>query len=297
MSERPTIWSAVMSAAMSTSATDVCGGATSSRPLKIKPYFVVGWTVNLALSMLAGRGVMISYALIDNGVRVKDPATGRMVKENPEGRITIEHLRAFAAAGCEIMLDNGEFSRWKSGRATDGPGFYAFLRRLDAENIPWRWAVAPDVINDAEGTRRRWREAVRDHHDLLPRLVPVFHEGDPWDLLDEYEPETHLVALGRTGGRESKRKTFEWYDEAFNRHPTMHPHALGNGSPDTLEPYWWQQFDVGTWEHGAAFSHAKGWPYNRCTKETRMRAYIEATETMEHRPSKQLSLSLFSEVA
>ena len=32
------------------------------------------------------------------------------------------------------------------------------------------------------------------------------------------------------------------------------------------------------------------WPFNRCSKETRMRAYIEATESIEYRPAKQMSL-------
>lgn len=238
----------------------------------IVPYFVCGWTVKLALRLLAGRGVLVSYALIE------------------EGRVTIDDLRAFAAAGCGLVFDNGEFSRWKSGRPTDGPAFYKWLRSLSDERIPWRWAVALDVIGDAEGTRRNWRECVEGRHDLLPRLVPVFHEGDPWDLLEEYQPEKRLVALGRTEGRGSKRKTFEWYDAAFNRHPDMRPHALGNASPNSLEAYPFASFDATSWERNATYSNAHGWPFNRCTKETRMKAYIEAASTLVHRPAKQLGL-------
>ncbi len=247
------------------------GSAVMSSVL-IRPYFVVGWTVNLALKLLAGKGVLISYALIE------------------EGRVTLDDLRAFIAAGCEIVFDNGEFSRWKSGRPTNGPAYYEFLRSLEAAGIPWRWAVALDVIGDAEGTRSAWRVCLRDHADLLPRLVPVFHEGDPWDLLDEYDPTARLVALGRTEGRESKRKTFSWYDEAFNRVPTMRPHALGNASPETLEPYPFASFDASSWERNATYSNAHGWPFNRCSKELRMRAYIEASSTITHRPARQLSL-------
>lgn len=247
--------------------------------MKIKPYFVVGWTVNCALRVLAGHGVLVSYELYRTG------------------RITLSMLRAFVAAGCEIVLDNGEFSRWKSGIPTDVPGFYRFLRLLDSEGIPWRWAVAPDVIGDAKGTREEWRRAQSEHADLLPKLVPVFHEGDPWDLLDEYEPETRLVALGRTEGRGSKGKTFGWYDGAFNRHPDMRPHALGNASPETLEPYPFASFDASSWERNAAYSNAHGWPFNRCSKELRMRAYVEAAETLEYRPSRQLGLRLIQEIA
>lgn len=260
MSERPTI-------------------VAASRPLKIKPYFVVGWTVDVAARVCAGCGVLVSYELF----RTR--------------RLTLAHLRMLIDAGCTLVLDNGEFSRWKSGVPTDVAGFFAFLRLLDAEGIPWSWAVSPDVIGDAGGTRALWRRAQVEHADLLPRLVPVFHEGDPWDLLDEYGPETRLVALGRTDGRKSKHVTFEWYDDCFNRHPDMRPHALGNATPETLEPYPFASFDATSWEQSAAFSHAKGWPYNRCSKETRMRAYIEATETIEYRPAKQLGLRLLSGAA
>lgn len=249
---------------------------------KIRPYYVVGFTVELALRLLAGYGVMISFAMIHR-------------PENPGGRITIEHLRKFAAAGCRIMFDNGAFSQWKKGTPTDGPAFYAFLRVLDAESIPWEWAFALDVIGNGIATRDQWRLALSEYPDLVPRLMPVFHEGDSWDILEEYDPENRRVVLGRTDGRGSKRKTFEFYDEAFNRYPNMRPHAAGNGTPETLEPYWFSTLDVGTWERGAAFSNANGFPFNRCLKETRMRAYIEATETIEHRPSKQLNLCLIQE--
>lgn len=246
--------------------------------MKIRPYFVCGWTVRLALDLLAGRGVLVSYALVE------------------EGRVKLADLVAFSNAGCDLVFDNGEFSRWKSGRPTDGPAYYAWLRALDAAGVRWRWAVALDVIGDAEGTRANWRASQRDYADLLPRLVPVFHEGDPWGLLDEYEPQSRLVALGRTEGRESKRKTFEWYDGCFNRHPEMRPHALGNASPETLEPYPFASFDASSWERNAAYSNAHGWPFNRCSKRLRMQAYIEAAETLEYRPAKQLGLR-FTEVA
>lgn len=244
--------------------------------MKIKPYFVCGWTVRLARDLLAGHGVLVSYALVE------------------DGRITIADLRAFCDAGCDIVFDNGEFSRFSSGRPTDGPAYYAWLRSLDAAGVRWRWAAALDVIGNADGTRSNWRAAQRDHVDLLPRLVPVFHEGDPWDLLDEYRPTERLIALGRVEGRKSKHKTFEWYDACFNRHPEMRPHALGNASPETLEPYPFASFDASSWERSAAYSNANGWPFNRCTKRTRMLAYIEAAETIEHKPAKQLGLRLLT---
>lgn len=241
-------------------------------PHRIKPYFVVGWTVALATRLLARHGALVSHALIE------------------AGRVTTKDLRALVNAGCDLVFDNGEFSRWKSGTPTNEDAFYSWLRSITRDGIAWKWAAALDVIGDADGTMERWRRACRDHADLLPRLVPVFHEGDPWEHLDEYARDGRLVALGRIDGRRSKRLTLQWYDEVFNRHPCLRAHALGNASADLLEPYPFESFDASSWERDAAYSNAHGWPFNRCSKETRMRAYIEAAETMTHVPPKQLSL-------
>ncbi len=248
-----------------------------TRSLRIEPVYVHSWACALALRMLAGRCVLVSYDLI------------------VQGRVKIHHLLALVAAGCELVFDSGAFQAWKLGRPMDAPAYVAFLRGLAERGITWRWAVATDVIGDAEGTRRNWRALLREAPDLAPKMVPVFHEGDPWDLLEEYEPESRLVGLGRTKGRNSKRATLEWYDACFNRHPAMRPHALGNASPDTVPLYQFRSFDASTWERDAAYSNALGFPYGRVSKETRMRAYIEAFDTFEYRPAKQLSLCLTGE--
>jgi len=237
---------------------------------KIKPYFVVGWTVKLARRLLAGRGVLISHALIE------------------DGRISTDDIKAFTESGCDVVFDNGEFSRWKSGREPNGEAFYDFL---EASDFPWRWACALDVIGSAEGTAKNWAHVKATRPELAKKLVPVFHEGDPWELLTEYSSNSQLVALGRIEGRESKRKTFEWYDACFNRRPELRAHALGNASPETLEPYPFESFDASSWERAAAYSNRHGWPFNRCSRESRMRAYVEACETITHTHQKQLSLS------
>lgn len=59
----------------------------------MKPYFVVGWTVNTALKILSGRGVLISYALIE------------------DKKVSAKNIEAFIASGCDVVFDNGEFSR------------------------------------------------------------------------------------------------------------------------------------------------------------------------------------------
>jgi len=91
-------------------------------------------------------------------------------------------------------------------------------------------------------------------------------------------------------GKAGVKKTFAFYDEVFNRYPSGKFHALGNANPLTLEPYPFTSFDSTGWQRDAGYSNDVGWPYNRCTRTTRMLAYIEATTTIEHRPPRQLGL-------
>jgi hypothetical protein len=157
---------------------------------------------------------------------------------------------------------------------------------------PFEWAIALDVIGDYEASVRNWCRMRALAPAVASRFVPVWHEGDPLEHLDEYVRCANLVALGRIDARRSEPKTLTFYDEAFNRHPQGTFHALGSANPATLEPYPFASFDSTAWQRDAAYSNAARWPYNGCSRETRMRAYIEAADTIEHRPPAQLPLRL-----
>jgi hypothetical protein len=88
--------------------------------------------------------------------------------------------------GKGMMLDNGAFSLWRSGKPTDWPGFYAWVERwLD---IPTTWAVIPDVI-----------EADADVQDDLIRQWPHGERGAPvWHM---HEPIERLLRLIETWAR------------------------------------------------------------------------------------------------
>jgi len=83
------------------------------------------------------------------------------------------------------MLDNGAFSKWKSGKATDWPAFYSWADRwLD---YPASWAVVPDVIDGGsqlqDALLREWphgrRQAAPVWHmdEPIPRLLRLCEEG------------------------------------------------------------------------------------------------------------------------
>ena len=84
------------------------------------------------------------------------------------------------AIGQSVMLDNGAFSKWKSGRATDWAAFYAWADRwLDH---PTTWAVIPDEI-----------DAGAQMQDALISEWPFGHRGAPvWHMDERIE---RLLAL------------------------------------------------------------------------------------------------------
>lgn len=228
----------------------------------MKAFFAVGDS-HTAMKFLAGHRMLISFAYVGTSFL---PA-----KAVPE----------IAAASSGLMIDSGAFTAWRKGKPIDLNAYVDFLLLCP----DYEAALTLDVIGDADASMANWSCL----HGSFQAIVPVWHEGDPIEHLDEYVSHSPLVALGRIAGRRSLQKTLEFYDAAFNRHEHAY-HALGNADPNQLEPYPFDSFDSTGWQRDAAYTNSKGWPFNRCAKETRLRAYVEATETIEHRPPKQTTI-------
>lgn len=235
----------------------------------MKAFFAVGDS-HTAYRLLHGRRILISFAYVGSSWLPR--------RDVPE----------LAAAASEVLIDSGAFTAWRSGKPIE---LGRYVDWLSTEAPAASGAFVLDVIGDAEASARnhaRMRELLPPWRD---RLVPVWHEGDPLEHLDEYVARASIVGLGRIEGRRSELKTLDFYDLAFNRHPNARFHALGNASPSTLEPYPFTSFDSTTWQRDAAYSNAAKWPYNRCSRDTRMRAHVEAAETIVHRPATQLRIT------
>ncbi len=127
------------------------------------------------------------------------PITPLSTLESMRGRhLCVSHMRPdqieWADANAQsLMLDNGAFSKWKSGKAVDWKGYYAWCDRwLDR---PTTWAVIPDDIEagsqEQDALIREW-----PHKD---RGVPVYHLDEPLEralrLLDEFP----MVCFGANG--------------------------------------------------------------------------------------------------
>ena len=91
------------------------------------------------------------------------------------------------------MLDNGAFSLWRQGKATDWDGYYQWgAPWLD---YPTTWAVIPDVIDgdeaDNDALVRAWPFGLRG--------APVWHLHEPIGRLVRLADEWPRVCVGSSG--------------------------------------------------------------------------------------------------
>jgi hypothetical protein len=86
-------------------------------------------------------------------------------------------VRRCHAIGQSVMLDNGAFSQWKSGKPTNWPGFYAWAEEW--LSYPTTWAVIPDVI----GGGAEAQDALLAEWPFTDRGAPVWHMDEPIERL------------------------------------------------------------------------------------------------------------------
>lgn len=121
-----------------------------------------------ALYSLAGRNFCVSHARPEQVARVHE-------------------------IGQSVMLDNGAFTKFTKGRATNWAGFYEWCDRwLD---YPTTWAVIPDEIDEGSQAQdaliREWPHGQRG--------APVWHMDEPLDRLLRLAEEWPRLCIGSTG--------------------------------------------------------------------------------------------------
>jgi hypothetical protein len=125
--------------------------------------------------------------------------------------------RAPHVAPARTILDSGAFSVWRSGESID-------IQALTAETLrpEWSESVVLDVIGSAEGSRNN-----ADYMRAAGSPAwPVFHVGEPWELLDHYVKGWPKVGLScRTG--KSPTETLRFYSMCFARHWPHRYHSFG----------------------------------------------------------------------
>lgn len=95
--------------------------------------------------------------------------------------------------GQGVMLDNGAFSAWRVGKATDWPGYYGWCERwLDYRTT---WAVIPDVIGGDEAGN----DALIAEWPHGARGAPVWHLNGSISRLLRLAEKWPRICVGSAG--------------------------------------------------------------------------------------------------
>lgn len=94
--------------------------------------------------------------------------------------------------GQSVMLDNGAFSKWKSGKATDWNAYYAWAEQWLA--YPTTWAVIPDEIDAGA----QMQDALLKEWPFGHKGAPVWHLDEPINRLLRLVDEWPKVCIGST---------------------------------------------------------------------------------------------------
>jgi hypothetical protein len=124
--------------------------------------------------------------------------------------------------GQSVMLDNGAFSKWKSGKATNWQAFYEWCDRWLA--YPETWAIIPDEIDAGE----QMQDALAREWPFGFRGAPVWHMDESLDRLVRLTEAWPRVCMGSTAAFAVVLSP-PWrrrMDEAWNAIARKHPRHL-----------------------------------------------------------------------
>jgi hypothetical protein len=151
------------------------------------------------------------------------------------------NLARYRYTFASVCLDSGVYSNMTAERRGEGPvvtigpyiefavrhgAFYDFCASFD------------DITGGPEANRRNW---IRCRDAGIPRLMPVFHQGEPLSLLAEYCAASHYVGLGF---QRPIRDEARWLDSCFAVIPE------------------------GRWVHGFAMTNYLRWPFRSADSTT-----------------------------
>ena len=137
----------------------------------------------------------------------------------------------------EIMADSGAFSAWKQGREID---INEYMEWILTNNIKHYFNL--DVVGDSGATYIN--QVTMELAGFSP--IPVFHFGEPVELLGVLIKKYTLIGLGGTVGLPTTTKE-QWFRQIFSLYPEGKFHALGVTNArlimqfpfDSVDSVWW----------------------------------------------------------
>lgn len=103
-----------------------------------------------------------------------------------------DHVRQAHEIGQSVMLDNGAFSAWRRGAATNWAAYYEWSEEW--LSYPTTWAVIPDVIDGSE----EQQAALVKEWPFNDRGAPVWHMNESIGRLLQLTDRWPRVCMGST---------------------------------------------------------------------------------------------------
>ncbi len=142
-------------------------------------------------------------------------------------------------------MDSGAFSAHNSGKAINLLEYTEECRRRFATDPQLTEVFALDVIGDWRGSLRNtetmWKAGVP--------AIPVYHMGEPWDVLRCLARDYPKIGIGGMVGMRSKAK-FAWMSECFRQVYPCKIHGLGIATEAAIMGLPFHSTDASSWEFG-----------------------------------------------
>ena len=146
----------------------------------------------------------------------------------------------------EVVIDSGAFTAHTSGKAVD---HHAYLRWLAQHAGRVRFAFSLDVIGDPVASMKNYLTAVDAVGDRV-RIVPTWHIGTDFAVLDELTRATDYVAIGGAVPYASRQKVLMRQFVAAHRIARDNGarlHGLGVSGSGAVRRLPWASVDSSSW--------------------------------------------------
>lgn len=127
-----------------------------------------------------------------------DRGTDPVWPDRPRVLMSYAYAKTFTAddfaeiAHADIIADSGAFTASNSGKPIDHDAYLAWLLE-HAHSV--RFAFSLDEIGDPDTSTLNYLYG-RHHLEDRVQLVPTWHIGSPWSVLEKYCTETDYVSVG-----------------------------------------------------------------------------------------------------
>lgn len=147
-----------------------------------------------------------------------------------------------------LFIDSGAFSVSQGNANIELKKYIQFIK--DNENKINHYASL-DVVNDGYQSLHNWK--IMRKNGLFP--IPVYHDGEPLDILKEYIDCCSYVGLGAVAYKSNKARII-FFDRVFNLFPNRDKvgfHGFGVMDMGMILRYPWRSVDSSTISTAARF--------------------------------------------